>query len=1447
MPKKRATKPKVQAEDEYEVQEILQKRFENDRVEYRVRWKGYDADADTWEPVGHLDGAEAAIEAYEAKLGLANPKLSWPYAAARGEANDPTRTQGFKTSWSASFKGERGAEAEAAAGPKAADATAGSERIADKRQSRWKSGRNVRVEYLVVWLDGSGDEQQEWVLEDDVKERGLVNQVDEYNRAHGVEAKVVNTGAVLSRGSSHNLGAVALPDAKGGAAGHDNGAKGGAKPARLVGTRSIDGSHEVKVKWADSASSTWMARSVFAAKFGKAVLKKMATALDEFGKASWTGSPISPKDATRRWPNRPRSGSGTKNWSQVTVDGTTIKLGDTVKVLVVGDDGEEDHEEYSLAIVEELWECKSDLDADGKPNMMFAARWCWRAKETVLKTMATALCDDHIYAPDPRRVFLQKLPPLDNNSDNYECGGLDANSVSLILGKVNCVCKPDATAKQLEDADFYYNLSYEPMQKVFQDLGDDTPYPLNHPEQGKPATAAAAAGKSKSQAKEKNKAVARPRSIAVCDVYAGTGGMGYMDTEMTVNGDTVKLETKWAVDFDKSAVESWKHNRPEVHAYHMSVDDFLFLVKKWDDLCLRYENWVPEDDSEEEELLEPLEPPPETGAREPETEHLDAKDHDSDGDHRRSCRAIKTVDRLEIDGDKGRYEEWLAGAKGRQAAVKLAAKQKAATESLTKALEQANTEPNGAETLEALQEAVKLGTGSKLETAQLTKARELLASLGGSEAAGAGEDKTVAALMQKVAEAEAEVQTAIAEAKAAKKLIAAAVATSIAESHDVAGGVGGNYIPAPSFSGPKPGFAFTTGKEGAGYYRDTTEEQAVNERLSKAVDGKKQEWGWTRDVTYVVRVDDPLGVPVYNKKPEVTSYDDKKKKSGGGKKKQAAASSNSTDADGGADAAVENVPLMHLVLGTEFSAKKGTYTVVGDSWIKVTKTSNVPGLTVPHAWIPMVIQGKSLVEEVQEDEQDGSDDEEYEIEKIVEMRVMGGAANKIDVKNHPFRRGQVGKGIVGDLEFKIRWKGWAPEFDEWKTEEQIEAPAIMADWVKLVNKEERVPRCNKELGAEGGCDLICGGPPCQGVSGFNRFRNDTNPLGDPKNRQMLIFYELVKQLNPTWSLLENVADIFKFPSSWAGIYGRFAVSRNIEMGYQCRPGFIVAGDFGVAQYRLRCFIWGAKQGQTLPGFPMPTHRAVRRNTVMPVELSGCRVRAPSDRRLWREVRMGDILQDFPLISNDEKRDEIPYQGLNPAWVAELQRDNKERGTTYSDPKRVLAYYRAGAGKILYNHNPFAMNPDDKFRAEHIPLVKGADWSMLGELSKDKRRTVRLFKWHAEKDNNVYGEKLPPGEGREETKCIVPQYAVNSRVKNRGFKHALGRAWWDEIYPTCICRMQIHSHKNQHPGNARIANVGKSQSCMVSKSPIICPRQASHALSQRGSMLACKAFQTLISS
>jgi len=57
------------SDEEYEVQSIIEKRLRKGKVEYLVKWKGWDDPADnTWEPVANLECPEI-IEAYEKKLG----------------------------------------------------------------------------------------------------------------------------------------------------------------------------------------------------------------------------------------------------------------------------------------------------------------------------------------------------------------------------------------------------------------------------------------------------------------------------------------------------------------------------------------------------------------------------------------------------------------------------------------------------------------------------------------------------------------------------------------------------------------------------------------------------------------------------------------------------------------------------------------------------------------------------------------------------------------------------------------------------------------------------------------------------------------------------------------------------------------------------------------------------------------------------------------------------------------------------------------------------------------------------------------------------------------------------------------------------------------------------------------------------------------------------------
>lgn len=107
---------------------------------------------------------------------------------------------------------------------------------------------------------------------------------------------------------------------------------------------------------------------------------------------------------------------------------------------------------------------------------------------------------------------------------------------------------------------------------------------------------------------------------------------------------------------------------------------------------------------------------------------------------------------------------------------------------------------------------------------------------------------------------------------------------------------------------------------------------------------------------------------------------------------------------------------------------------------------------------------------------------------------------------------------------------------------------------------------------QGDVDVICGGPPCQGISGYNRFRNVESPLDDERNHQIVVFMDIINFLRPKYVLMENVVDILRFAN---GCLGRYALSRLVDMNYQARLGIMAAGCYGLPQFRLRVFLWGA--------------------------------------------------------------------------------------------------------------------------------------------------------------------------------------------------------------------------------------------------------------------------------
>ena len=55
-------------QDEWEVEEVLEKRKIKDTIHYLVKWTGWPSEYNSYEPVNHLENAPQAITAYENKL-----------------------------------------------------------------------------------------------------------------------------------------------------------------------------------------------------------------------------------------------------------------------------------------------------------------------------------------------------------------------------------------------------------------------------------------------------------------------------------------------------------------------------------------------------------------------------------------------------------------------------------------------------------------------------------------------------------------------------------------------------------------------------------------------------------------------------------------------------------------------------------------------------------------------------------------------------------------------------------------------------------------------------------------------------------------------------------------------------------------------------------------------------------------------------------------------------------------------------------------------------------------------------------------------------------------------------------------------------------------------------------------------------------------------------------
>ncbi|XP_048425983.1 DNA (cytosine-5)-methyltransferase CMT3 isoform X2 [Pyrus x bretschneideri] len=402
-------------------------------------------------------------------------------------------------------------------------------------------------------------------------------------------------------------------------------------------------------------------------------------------------------------------------------------------------------------------------------------------------------------------------------------------------------------------------------------------------------------------------------------------------------------------------------------------------------------------------------------------------------------------------------------------------------------------------------------------------------------------------------------------------------------------------------------------------------------------------------------------------------------------------------------------------------------------------------------------------DEEEEEEEDVSGNENDDSE-VFEVDCVVGVCFGDPKKNEK-------KGIY----FKIHWKGYGPEEDTWEPMNELEhcKKAIKG----FITEGYRL----KKLPLPGDVDVVCGGPPCQGVSGFNRFRNTESPLADEKNQQLEVYMDIVQYLKPKFVLMENVVDILKFAD---GFLGRYALGRLVDMNYQARMGMMAAGAYGLPQFRMRVFLWGARPTEILPQYPLPTHDVISRG-VIPTQFEGNAVAYDEGQKtqLAKSLYLEDAISDLPAVKNNEERNEMPYGGPPKTEFQRLIRLSKEYLMGTSRDKSLQ--------KVLYDHRPLQLNPDDYARVCEVPKRKGACFRDFPG--------VRV-----RGDNKVEWDPEVPRVYLASGKPLVPDYAM-SFVKGSSSK-PFARLWWDETVPTVVTRAEPHNQAIMHPEQDRVLTI-----------------------------------------
>ena len=201
-------------------------------------------------------------------------------------------------------------------------------------------------------------------------------------------------------------------------------------------------------------------------------------------------------------------------------------------------------------------------------------------------------------------------------------------------------------------------------------------------------------------------------------------------------------------------------------------------------------------------------------------------------------------------------------------------------------------------------------------------------------------------------------------------------------------------------------------------------------------------------------------------------------------------------------------------------------------------------------------------------------------------------------------------------------------------------------------------------GIDGGVDIVCGGPPCQGFSMANRQR----VIDDPRNNLYKAFLTFLQSVRPKFFVMENVKGMYQRIEE---IKDDFKAYLGEDYVFDCR--IYNAKEFGVPQNRERLIFIGNRVGVSPSDIFNTIDSFKREPFVLKDALEGLpqlQTRPEKNKGDLEDIRYGLTVREFQYI------DSPFFKFINNGRTVTLLHNHKNR---YNNPRDVEIYRRLPQG------------------------------------------------------------------------------------------------------------------------------------------------------------------------